>query len=55
MKVWHCKKQGPSRTGIYQKVSAKNRTRSTSDNTKVALAPLLSDVIPVKFHFQIGK
>jgi len=64
MKVWHCKKQSPSRTGIFQKKVgspvADLRTRSTSDNVKVASratlvgdAALLNDAIPVKFLFQI--
>jgi hypothetical protein len=63
MNMWHCKKQGPSRTGIY---SESGRWQVTGDETLVKIdnvkgrcarrvaSALLNDAIPVKFPFQFA-
>ena len=55
MKVWHCKKQNAFRNGLDGESGGQIRTRSTSDKIDNALAALLNDAIPVKFHLRSSK
>ena len=58
MKMWHCKKQGAGRTdNIEPAWHLLRKYCVASDEYKIenAEAALLSDAIPVKFQFQIGK
>jgi hypothetical protein len=69
MKMWHCKKQGAGRTGIIEpdghyflesgppspRLRRGKRVMSDQKTDSFGVGTLLSDAIPVKFHFQFSK